>query len=80
MDEKNIRTSDLYFAAYLQSVGCKIVNIDKDGTKNLFTFADDQNRKSLKEDYFNEAKGSEVPALKLANSIRSLKTLCYVKN
>lgn len=81
-DEKNnlVKTSDLYFAAYLQSVGCKISHIDKDGAKNLFTFEDDQNRTNLKENYFNETIESSVPALKLANSIRSLKTLCYVRN
>lgn len=75
-----VRTSDLYFAAYLQSVGCKIVKIDKEGTKNIFTFEDEQGRIDLKENYFNEAPKSAVPALKMANSIRSLKTLCYVKN
>jgi hypothetical protein len=76
----NVRTSDLYFAAYLQSMGCKISHIEKDGTKNLFTFEDDQNRIDLKENYFNEDPKSAVPALRFANAIRSLKTLCYVRS
>ena len=82
MDEGKslVKTSDLYFAAYLQSIGCKITHVDKDGAKNLFTFEDEQNRKELKEDYFNEDKKSAIPALRFANAIRSLKTMCYVRN
>jgi hypothetical protein len=76
MDNK-VKTSDLYFAAYLQSVGCKISKIDKEGSKNIFTFEDEQNRLNLKENYFNEDEKSAVPALKLANNVRSLKTLCH---
>ena len=77
---KSIKTSDLYFAAYLQSVGCKIAHIDKDGTKNIFTFNDEEGRDNLKENYFNKDPESAVPALEFANSIRSLKTCCYVKS
>ena len=76
--ETTIKTSDLYFAAFLQSAGCKIVKTEKEGSKNIFHFEDTQNR-NLKEAYFNEASESAVPALKFANAIRSLKTLCYVK-
>lgn len=79
-DESIIRTSDLYFAAFLQSMGCKITETDRDGNKNIFTFKDEQQRENLKESYFNEDESSAVPALKFANSVRSLKTLCYVKN
>ena len=77
MGKYTIITSDLYFAAYLQSVGCRISKIDKDGTKNIFTFDDEQKRETLKEDYFNEDINSAVPALKFANNVRSLKTLCH---
>ena len=77
--ENIIKTSDLYFAAFLQSAGCKIVKTEKDGVKNIFHFQDDQNR-NLKDAYFNEDTGSAVPALKFANAIRSLKTMCYVRN
>lgn len=79
MSKARIRTSDLYFAAYLQSMGCKIVNIEQDGSKNIFAFEDPKERTNLKENYFNEGEESSVPALKFANSIRSLKTLCYVR-
>ena len=74
-----IKTSDLYFAAYLQSVNCKIVKVEKEGPKSIFTLEDEQNRKDLKENYFNEHEDSAVPALKFANSIRSLKTYVFSK-
>ena len=77
--ENIIKTSDLYFAAFLQSAGCKIVKTDKEGTKNIFHFQDDKNR-NLQEAYFNEGEESKVCALRFANAIRSLKTLCYVRN
>jgi len=78
--ENNIRTSDLYFAAYLQCMGCKIVKTEKDGPKNIFTFEDEAKRENLKENYFNEHPNSAVASLKFANAIRSLKTFCYVRN
>jgi hypothetical protein len=79
MAKQQIKTSDLYFAAFLQSMGCKIVKTDQEGNKNVFTFEDEQDRTNLKDDYFNANKESAVPALTFANSIRSLKTLCYVR-
>lgn len=74
-----IQTSDLYFAAFLQCVGCKIVSTNKESSKCIFNFEDPQSREDLKDCYFNEDKLSSIPALKYANAIRSLKTFCYVK-
>ena len=75
-----IKTSDLYFAAYLQCMGCKVTKTDKEGTKTIFTFEDEKNRANIKELYFNEAENSAIPCLRYANTVRSLKTLCYVRN
>jgi len=75
-----IKTSDLYFASYLQCMGCKIVKTDKESSKCIFSFEDPLNRENLKDNYFNESIESNVPALKYANAIRSLKTFCYVRN
>jgi hypothetical protein len=75
-----IKTSDLYFAAYLQCMGCKIVQTEKENLKCMFSFEDIQNREDLKDNYFNESKESSIPALHYANSVRSLKTFCYVRN
>jgi len=78
MDKETIETSDLYFAAYLHSIDCKIQKINREGKKNIFTF-ECNDPDSLNRNYFNSSEESAVPALKLANSIRSLKTMCYVK-
>lgn len=78
-DKIEIRTSDLYFAAFLKTIGCEIEKTELNGVKNIFVFSDPQGRKNLKELYFNEDVGSSVPCLTYANSIRSLKTLCYVR-
>jgi hypothetical protein len=75
-----IKTSDLYFAAYLQCMGCKVTKTEKDGSKTIFIFEDEQNRQDIKNNYFNENEKSSIPCLKYANTIRSLKTLCYIKN
>jgi hypothetical protein len=80
MNENLIKTSDLYFAAYLQCMSCKIVKTEKEGTKTIFTFEDKEDRKDLKDLYFNSDANSAIPALDYANAIRSLKTRCYVKN
>jgi hypothetical protein len=75
-----VKTSDLYFAAYLQCMGCKVIKTEKEGTKTIFIFEDEQNRVDIKENYFNEAVESAIPCLQYANTVRSLKTLCYVRN
>ena len=75
-----IKTSDLYFASFLQCMGCKITKTERENSKCIFTFEDPQNRDNLKDSYFNETEESAVPALKYSNSIRSLKTFCYVRN
>jgi len=74
-----IRTSDLYFASFLQCMGCKITKTEREGSKCVFSFEDQLNRETLKDSYFNESPESSIPALKYANAIRSLKTFCYVR-
>jgi len=74
-----IVTSDLYFASYLHAVGCKIVKTENDGGKSTFHFQCDPKQGELKEWYFNFDEQSAIPALKYADSIRSLKTMCYVR-
>lgn len=78
-NENMIKTSDLYFASFLQCMGCKIVKTERENSKCVFTFEDSQNRKDLKDSYFNESEESSIPALKYANAVRSLKTFCYVR-
>lgn len=74
-----IKTSDLYFASFLQCMGCKIIKTERESSKCIFSFEDPQNRENLKDSYFNESEESQIAALKYANAIRSLKTFCYVR-
>ena len=78
-EDRLIKTSDLYFAAFLQCVGCRIIETEKDGNKSIFTFENSEGRENLKEVYINEDIASSIPALKYANSVRGLKTYCYIK-
>lgn len=80
MEKLIVKTSDLYFAAYLQCMGCKIIKTEKEGMKTIFTFEDEEKRSNIKELYFNEDEGSSIPCLKYSNTVRSLKTMTYVKN
>jgi Domain of unknown function (DUF5659) len=75
-----IKTSDLYFAAFLQCKGCKIVKTEKQGPKCTFIFEETEEIESFKDAYFNESSESSIPCLSYANAVRSLKTLCYVHN
>jgi len=75
-----VKTSDLYFAAFLQCMGCKIVKTEKENSKCIFTFEDLQKRDNLKDIYFNDSDESKIACLKYANAIRSLKTFCYIRN
>jgi hypothetical protein len=79
-EKTRIITSDLYFAAFLQSAGCKIIETKRDTeNKNIFVFEDEQGRKTLSGSYFNQDEASAIPALRYANAIRSLKTMIFVR-
>jgi len=73
----NIQTTDLYYAAWLQVIGCNMETITNSGTKKLFILTDAQNRTNLKDSFFNERPESAVVGLKFANAIRNLKTLIH---
>ena len=84
-DENIIKTSDLYFAAYLHAKGCKISRINIEGGKgkgketNVFCFEDESGEGKLTNSYFNCDEDSAIPALTYANSIKAIKTMCYVR-
>jgi len=85
MDDKSrITTHDLYFAAYLKAKNCQIVEIQKQGSKTIFTFdisLSGLELSKLKQGFFNNEKDEKfsVCAGIFADSIRSLKTLCHVE-
>jgi len=82
--QTRITTPDLYFAAYLKAKNCQIVNIQKEGSKTIFTFDVEDSKltiQELKYGYFNNDDDMKysVIAITFADAIRALKTLCHVE-
>ena len=76
-----VRTSDLYFAAYLQTAGVALKRTEPAAEGNgkiFFVFdASISNVEELKAGWFNNQ--GKVPANLYAHAIKSLKTLCHVR-
>lgn len=71
-------TTDLYFAAYLQTAGVRMIRTDRQGQGRL-TFVFDNsmsNIDGLKTAWFN--KTGKVSALEYANNIKNLKHICHM--
>lgn len=77
-ENSEFRTSDLYFAAYLQVAGVSMVRTDRNGSgKVSFVFdASVANIEELKNAWFNLS--GRVAALPYANSIKTLKSVCHM--
>ena len=76
--DNEFRTSDLYFAAYLQVAGVTMLRTDRNGNgKVSFVFDKSvSNVEELKNAWF--AHTGKVPALQYANSIKTLKSICHM--
>ena len=72
------RTSDLYFAAYLQVAGAPMARTDRNGSGKVHFIFDTSvvNIVELKNAWFNMS--GKVPALPYANAIKSLKSICHM--
>jgi hypothetical protein len=72
------RTSDLYFAAYLQVAGVQMLRTDRNATGKVSFIFDMSiaNIEELKGAWFNQS--GKVPALPYANAIKSLKSICHM--
>lgn len=72
------RTSDLYFAAYLQVAGAPMARTDRNGSGKVHFIFDTSvvNINELKNAWFNMS--GKVPALPYANAIKSLKSICHM--
>jgi hypothetical protein len=70
--------SDIYFAAYLRIFKCDLIRSKKDGNRTLFLFADTPQLQDLKIKYYNKSDESKVTPLDFANSVKDLKSLCYM--
>lgn len=76
-----IRTSDLYFAAYLQTAGVPMKRTERpgdNGGKVYFVFDTSiTNIEELKTAWFNNS--GKVAANPYAYNVKSLKALCHLK-
>lgn len=72
------RTSDLYFAAYLQVAGVPMTRTEKNGSgKVSFIFdTSTSNMSELKNLWFSQ--NGKIQALPYANAIKSLKSICHM--
>ena len=78
-DNSEFRTSDLYFAAYLQTAGVEMLRTDKDIDHGKIFFIFDTsiaNMDDLKQGWFNNT--AKVPANPFAYNIRTLKSMCHM--
>jgi hypothetical protein len=75
---EEFRTSDLYFAAYLQVAGVPMTKTDRNGNgKVSFVFDTSvSNIEELKQAWFN--RSGRVEALPYADAIKSLKSICHM--
>lgn len=76
--ENEFRTSDLYFAAYLQVAGVAMVKTDRNGSGKVSFIFDTSisNLEELKNAWFGQT--GKVAALPYANAIKTLKSVCHM--
>jgi hypothetical protein len=71
------RTPDLYFAAYLQTVGVEMKRTDRESGRVYFVFDSSiANIDELKTGWFNNT--GKVPAQPYAHNLKSLKSVCHM--
>ena len=78
--DNDFRTSDLYFAAYLQTAGVEMKRTERsnEGGKIYFIFDTSiSNIEELKSAWFSNT--GKVAANPYAHSIKNLKSLCHTK-
>jgi len=73
--EKEYKTNDLYFAAFLQAAGCVMKDTNREGSKFFFIFVDTGGLDKLKIEYFG--RRGKVVALDYADCIQGLKALVH---
>jgi hypothetical protein len=76
----DFRTSDLYFAAYLQTAGVEMKKTERGGENGKIYFVFDTsiaNIEELKVAWYNNT--GKVPANPYSHAIKNLKSLCHMK-
>lgn len=66
-------TTDLYFAAFLQVRGVRLLRTTRTAGRMTFVFSGSDDIQTMKEDWFGMT--GTVPALPYANSLKNLKHL-----
>jgi len=77
--ETIFKTNDLYFAAFLQASGVRMIRTEREGTGKKVAFVFDTsivNFQELKNDYF--AQTAKIAALPYANTVKNLKAICHL--
>jgi len=76
--DNEFRTSDLYFAAYLQVAGVTMTRHDRNGTGKVSFIFDTSisNMDELKNAWFSQT--GKVAALPYANAVKTLKSICHM--
>lgn len=77
MFEEHYETNDLYYAAFLKSAGCNLVDFRNQSGKITFVFENTPRIKDLMLDYSN--RKAQISALDYADNIRNLKSICWSK-
>ena len=72
------RTSDLYFAAYLQTAGVEMKTTNREASGKIYFVFDTSicNIEELKQGWVNNS--AKVPANPYAFNIKTLKSLCHM--
>lgn len=78
--DDEFRTSDLYFAAFLQTAGVEMKKTERESANGKVFFVFDTaivNIEELKQGWFNNT--AKVAANPYAFNIRTLKSVCHMK-
>ena len=75
--ESEYRTSDLYFAAYLQVAGAPMVHTERNGNGKVSFIFDSSvvNIEELRRAWFS--RQGKIEALPYADAVKSLKSVCH---
>lgn len=69
------KTSDIYFGAYLSAIGAPLRTTEREGRTVFFVFDDCTDIEDLRLAWLSG--NGQVSALTYANSLKSLKQLCF---
>jgi hypothetical protein len=71
----HVRTSDIYYAAYLKVAGVAFAGMVREGNRVFFLFTDQEGMEELQLQYYNNV--SKVPARPYAEEIKAFKALVF---